>query len=203
MDCSRARTHDPDAWLAAAPEFSRPLCAAVREWIFRWEPDLVESIKWNLLAFTGRKLVCGLSACKKHLGISFFRGTELPDPAQLFAGGEGNTNIRTVRIASLDALDREAFRELIHAAVALDARPDIPPAPKVQREPWPVPDFFAQALKKNRAAASGFAKLSMSSQREYLVWVSGAKREETRARRVAETLAAVSAGRKWANRHGA
>jgi hypothetical protein len=202
MDCSRARTHDPDAWLDAAPDFSRPLCTAVREWFFRWEPDLTESIKWNLLAFTGRKLVCGLSACKGHLGITFFRGTELPDPAGLFQGGESNTNIRSLRIASLETLDCDALRALLHAAVALDARPDIPPAPKVKREPWPMPDFFARALKKNRTAAEGFARLSPSCQREYLIWLSTAKREETRERRLAGTLAALARGRKWADRHG-
>lgn len=201
MDCSRARTHDPDAWLDTTPEFSRPICTTVREWFFRWEPDLRESIKWNLLAFTGRKLVCGLSACKKHLGISFFRGTELPDPKQLFAGGENNTNIRSMRITSLDTLNQDALQAMLHAAVALDARPDIPPAPKVKREPWPVPDFFTKALKRDRAAAAGFARLSASCQREYLIWLSTAKREETRARRLTETLAALVSGRKWADRH--
>jgi hypothetical protein len=200
MDCSRARTHDPDEWLDAAPEFSRPICSAVREWFFRWEPDLTESIKWNLLAFTGRKLVCGLSACKRHLGITFFRGTELPDPKRLFSSGEGNTNIRTMRVKSLETLDRDALEALLHAAVALDARPDIPPAPKVKREPWPMPEFFAQALKRNRAAAAGFASLSPSRQREYNMWLSSAKREETRAHRLTKTLAALNKGKKWADR---
>ena len=41
----------------------------------------MEAIKWHMLCFSGRKLVCGLSACKKHLGITFFRGTELRDMA--------------------------------------------------------------------------------------------------------------------------
>src|SRR3954463_6603868 len=101
MDVRRAKTTDPDEWLEAAPDFSRPLAADLREWIFRTAPDLTESIKWNCLCFTGRKLVCGLSPCKKHLGIVFFRGTELPDPARLFSGGEGNTNIRNIRLTSL------------------------------------------------------------------------------------------------------
>ena len=75
MDCSRAKTHDPDVWIDQAPAFSKPLAEQVREWILRWQPDLKESIKWNMLCFSGHRLVCGLSACKHHLGISFFRGT--------------------------------------------------------------------------------------------------------------------------------
>jgi len=203
MDCSRARTNDPDEWLEIAPAFSRPLAAQVRNWIQRWEPDLGEAIKWNMLCYTGRKLVCGLSACKGHLGIAFFRGTDLPDPARLFnQGGETNTAILSVRLTTLDDLNAAAFRTLLRAAVTLDADPAAPPPPKIRREPWPVPEFFAAALKKNPKAGAGFAALSPTCQREYLVWVTTAKRDETRTRRLAETLAALEHGRKWIDRKG-
>ena len=201
MDCSRAKTRNPDEWLETAPDFSRPIAGQLREWILAWEPDLTESVKWNNLCFSGRKLVLGLSACRKHLALFFFRGTELADRAGLFsAGGENNTNLRSIRLTTLESLHRPAFRALLHAAVALDADPMVPPAPKVKREPWPVPDFFAKALKRDRAADAGFRKLSPSCQREYLVWLSTAKRPETRASRLAQTLAALAGGRKWAQR---
>ncbi len=202
MDCSRAKTHDPDDWLESAPPFSRPIAQRLREWFLKWEPDLTEAIKWNLLCFSARKNVCGISACKAHVSVAFFRGTELDDPAGIFEGGEMNTNIRSVRLTSLDSLNRSALRALLHAAIALDAQPEIPSAPKQKREPWPVPEFFTRALamKKNRTAAEGFAKLSPSCQREWLVWLSTAKRDETRERRMAETLAALAHGRKWFER---
>lgn len=201
MDCSRAKTHDPDEWLELAPAFSRPLAAQVRSWIQRWEPDLTESIKWNMLCFSGRKLVCGLSACKAHLGIAFQRGTELPDPAALLnQGRETNTAILSIRLTTLEGFDRDAFRNLLHAAVALDAEPALPAPPRTKREPWPIPDFFAAALRKNRHAAETFAAFAPTYQREYLVWLTTAKREETRAKRLAETLRALAAGRKWIDR---
>src|SRR5262249_52210216 len=149
---------------------------------------------------SGRKLVCGLSACKRHVSIFFFRGTELPDPTRIFQGGETNTNIRSVRVTSSQALNRKAFAAMLLAAVALDARADVPPAPKVKREPWPVPEFFAKALKRERAAAAFFRSLAPTYQREYLVWLTTAKREETRAARLQQTLAALAAGRKWQDR---
>ena len=203
MDCNRARTKDPGEWLQTCPDFSQPLAEQVVEWFLNWEPDLAESIKWNMLCFSGRKLVCGLSACQKHLGVTFFRGTELPDPTMLFIpDGEKNTNIRSLRVMSLDGVNRAALRDLLHAAVELDADPAIAPAPKVKRKPWPVPAFFKAALaqRQNRAAANGFKKLSPSCQREYLVWLSMAKQPETRARRLAATLTALKSGRKWAQR---
>ena len=203
MDCNRARTKNLIEWLETCPEFSWPLANQLREWILTWEPDLAESIKWNNLCFAGRKLVVGMSACKAHVALFFFRGTELPDPVALFApGGEKNANIRSIRITSLDALPRFALRELLHAAVELDGDPTLPPAPKVKRKQWPMPAFFKQALarKRNRAAAAFFRSLAPTYQREYLVWLTMAKRPETRAQRLAQTLAALKAGRKWAQR---
>ncbi len=203
MDCNRARTKDPGEWLQTCPDFSQPLAEQMVEWFLNWEPDLAESIKWNMLCFSGRKLVCGLSACRKHLGVTFFRGTELPDPAKLFGpGGEKNTNFLSIRVTDLAGVNRVALRDLLHAAVALDADPTIPAAPKVKRKPWPAPAFFKQALAepRNRVAAAGFKQLSPTCQREYLVWLAMAKRPETRDRRLTETLAALTTGRKWAQR---
>jgi hypothetical protein len=202
MDCSRARTHDPIEWLETCPEFSWPLANQLREWILAWEPDLTESIKWNMLCFSGRKLVCGISACQKHLGVAFFRGTELPDPARLFKNGEQNTNIRSLRLTSLEGLKRRALEELLHAAVELDSDPMIQPAPKVKRKPWPIPDNFKRALaaRQNRAAAENFRSLAPTYQREYVVWLTMAKLPETQARRLKETLAALKARKKWGQR---
>ena len=205
MDCNRAKTKDPGEWLELCPEFSKPLAEELVELILNCEPDLTESIKWNILCFSGRKLVCGISACKRHVSVAFFRGTELPDPAKLFApGGEGNTNIRSIRLTTLEGFNRRAFQELLHAAVELDADPMIPPAPKVKRKPWPMPKFFkkALALRKNRTAAENFRSMSATCQREYLVWLSMAKLAETRERRLKQTLAALNHGRKWVQRKG-
>lgn len=203
MDCSRARTKDPVNWVETCPEFSWPMANQLREWILSWEPDLTESIKWNMLCFSGRKLVCGISACKYHLGIAFFRGTELPDPAKLFnEGGENNTNIRSIRLTTLDGFNRAALRTLLRAAVELDSDPMVPPAPKVKRKPWPMPDIFRKALaeRRNKAAAENFRKFAPTYQREYIIWLTMAKQPDTRARRLKETLAALAKGRKWAQR---
>jgi hypothetical protein len=203
MDCSRAKTKDPAEWLELCPDFSRPLAEQVVEWIWDGAPDLTAAIKWNMLCFSGRKLVCGLSACQKHLGLAFFRGTELPDPAKLFEpGSAGNTNIRSIRLTTLAGFNRRALQNLLQAAVDLDADPVIPPAPKVKRKPWPMPKFFRDALaqKQNRAAAENYRAFAPTYQREYLVWLTTAKQPETRARRLQETLAALAQGRKWAQR---
>lgn len=200
MDLSPPKTKNPDLWIEGLPDFSRSLCVRLREWFHRWEPDLTESIKWNVLCFSGRKLVCGISGCKKHAGLVFFRGTELADPAGLFSGGENNTSIQNIRITSLEEFPREALRKLLRAAVNLDLDPDRHPPPPRQREPLPVPDDLAAALAKNKKAAAAFAGFARTYRHEYILWVSTAKREETRRKRLAETMAALERGRKWIDR---
>jgi len=81
-----------------------------------------------------------------------------------------------------------------------DAQRDMPPPPKGKRAPWPMPEFFAKALKTNRKAASFYESLAPTYQREYRVWLSTAKREETREQRLEQTLRALAAGRKWIDR---
>lgn len=203
MDCSRTPTRDPEAWLDLAPVFSQAMARQVRTWIQRWEPDLTESIKWHMLCFSGRKLICGLSACQKHLGITFFRGTELRDLTHLFTKGESNTNILSIRVTAPDQLDAQALRRLVHAAVALDADETAKPPPPKKRAEWPMPEVLAKALKKNRAAAANFEAMSKSCQREYKVWISTAKQPETIQRRLEETLRALTKGRKWVQRKDA
>lgn len=194
------KSKNPDRWIESISDFSRPICSFLREWIVRWEPDLTESVKWNALCFTGRKLVCGISGCKKHVNIIFFRGTELLDPNGLFTGGEDNSSIRNVRIKSCEEIRREPLRRLLHAAVELDLNPDIiPPSPR-RRGPVEVPEILASALKRNKKAAAVFAGLAPTYQREYIYWINSAKRRETVQRRLSETMEALTRGNKWGDR---
>lgn len=200
MDLSRPATRDPETWLDYAPEFSQGMARQVRQWVQHWEPDLTESIKWNMLCFSGRKLVCGISACQRHLGIAFFRGTELREMTDLFAGGEGNTSILSVRITSPAQLKPQALSRLLHAAVALDADDSTKPPPPQKKAEWPMPEALAKALKKNKPAAAHYEAFAKTYQREYKVWVSTAKQPETIQKRVDETIRALAKGLKWIDR---
>lgn len=57
-----------------------------------------------------------------------------------------------------------------------------------------VPADLAAALAADPAAESGFAALAYSHRKEYVRWVTEAKREETRATRVATTVDRARAG---------
>ena len=66
------------------------------------------------------------------------------------------------------------------------------PKPKIPE----LPGFIAKAFKRDPKAWGFFRKLPPRERRNYVVWVFMAKRPETRARRIRESIALLAAGRK-------
>jgi uncharacterized protein YdeI (YjbR/CyaY-like superfamily) len=62
---------------------------------------------------------------------------------------------------------------------------------KVNAEGAPVPRDFLAALRKDRVAWSNFKRMAPSHRKRYLVWLAGAKRPETRKKRIAEAVLLV------------
>jgi uncharacterized protein YdeI (YjbR/CyaY-like superfamily) len=75
----------------------------------------------------------------------------------------------------------------------LDAPPE---EPETKRKEVELPQFFKDALMKKRKAWDNFNALAPSYRREYVAWVADAKRDETRARRLAEAVRLLSENRK-------
>ena len=106
------------------------------------------------------------------------------------------------RITSLDDLPSDKkMLGYIKKAAALNES-DAPARPRSARRsaaPLEVPADLAAALKKNKAAAASFEKFSPSHRREYIEWITEAKRDETRLKRLATTLEWLAEGksRNW------
>lgn len=59
-----------------------------------------------------------------------------------------------------------------------------------------VPADLAQALASDAVAAAFFEGLSFTHRREYVQWVEGAKRDETRRRRIEKTVSLLRDGKR-------
>jgi uncharacterized protein YdeI (YjbR/CyaY-like superfamily) len=97
-----------------------------------------------------------------------------------------------------DLLKETEFKRLVKVAMELNENGVTAP-PKPKRKPPKViaiPQEFAAALKKNPAAKTAFDGFSTSHKNEYLEWITEAKREETRAKRVATTIEWLAEGKK-------
>ena len=75
----------------------------------------------------------------------------------------------------------------------------LPPRKKVEHKELVVPDYFTKALSKNKKASQNFEAFPPSHKREYMLWVTEAKTEETRNRRMETALEwiAEGKGRNW------
>lgn len=67
------------------------------------------------------------------------------------------------------------------------------------KKPLPMPSDLAKALGRNRKARATFDAFPPSHRREYIEWITEAKREDTRARRVDQAVEWMADGksRNW------
>lgn len=179
-----------DAYIAKAAPFAQPILARLREIAHKALPEGHEDIKWGMPHFLfGGKNVAGMSAFKAHCAFVIHGDGRQGEGM----GGYG-------KIASFEEIPPEdQLVAAIHAArdrvaahgSAAKGRGASKPKPEIA-----VPDYFSAALASHPEAQAAFGKLAPSHRREYLEWITEAKREETRARRVATTLEWLAEGKK-------
>ena len=103
--------------------------AEVRRLIHEADPQILEDCKWikptnplGVPVWSHAGIVCTGEAYKEVVKLTFLRGASLADPRRLFNSSlQGNTR-RAIDIREGEALDAEAFKALIQAAVAENRR---------------------------------------------------------------------------------
>ena len=116
-----------DAKIAALGDWRGETLARLRALIRAADPDVVETVKWRkptnpagVPVWEHAGILCTGETYKAYVKLTFARGASLPDPAGLFnASLEGNTR-RAIDIREGYAIDEEAFKTLIRAAVAFN-----------------------------------------------------------------------------------
>lgn len=194
MSTEGARAKSVDTYIDAAPEYAQPICRKLRELAKKAGPDWVESIKWNSPSYTGRSLVCGFAAFKNHVSLYFHQGGLLADPGHILAHGQDNVAGRSVKFSSIDEIDGKKLLHLFTEAAVVDREQTTKPEPKKARPPLLVPADFTAALAKAPKAKAFFDSLSPSCRREYIEWITSAKRPETAARRMDSALVMLGKG---------
>lgn len=191
-----------DAYIARSAPFAQPLLTHLRALVHKACPDVVETVKWSHPSFIhAGRILCHMAAFKAHCAFGFWH-QEMQ--AILAKGGHGDAEGmgsfgKLTSVADLPG-DR-ALSGYIKTAVALNAS-GAPARSRPARTPKPearVPADLAAALKRNKAAAASFANFSPSHRREYIEWITGAKLDATRQKRLATTLEWLTEGkpRNW------
>ncbi|SRR5581483_1612882 len=191
-----------DAYIARSADFARPILTHIRELVHTACPEVEETLKWSSPHFMHRGMLCGMAAFKAHCALIFWKAKLIFGKSNKMMKEDEGSRGHFGRITALSDLPKD--KELLgyfKEAVRLNEAGIKPPPrarPKVKKE-LVVPDFFLAALKKNKKALAVFEAFSYSHKKEYLEWITEAKGEDTRQRRIATAIEWMTEGksRNW------
>ena len=192
-----------DAYIAKAPDFAKPILEKLRRAVHRAEPNIEEAIKWSTPHFVHDGLVGGMASFKNHVTFSFWRGKELSDPNGLFAD-VGDSCMAALKVSDARELPTQAVlvayvKEAVALNLAAAKAPKKKRAAAAPKKAIRVPADLAAALDGHPEARSTFDGFSPTNRREYVEWVTEAKRDATRQKRITTAVEWMSEGkpRNW------
>lgn len=190
-----------DTYIANSADFARPILTHLREVVHAACPTVEETMKWNFPHFMYEGILCSMASFKQHCAFGFWNRTLVVGEHD---GGTGEAMGQFGRITTLaDLPSKTIITGYIKKAMRLNESGVTPlarrkPATKVSKA-VAIPDDLESALRKNKAAQAAFAAFSPSAKREYVEWLTEAKRDETRKRRLATAIEWIAEGkqRNW------
>jgi uncharacterized protein YdeI (YjbR/CyaY-like superfamily) len=203
------KIRETDHYIANSAPFAQPILRQLREIVHRACPETTEVIKWGFpnFEYKGTNL-CSMASFKAHCTFGFWKGHEIDDPYGVIER-IGKTAMGSLgKLSHMDDLPSEKIlTDLIKRAMKLNENP-VKPSPKTtpqkakpKSEEIYVPTELDKvlSLKKNAKARAVFDAFSASHKREYCEWISEAKKEETKSKRVERTIEMLLEGksRNW------
>jgi hypothetical protein len=189
-----------DAYIAKSAPFARPILRRMRAIVHAGCPAAEETLKWGAPAFTHRGLLCGMAAFKRHCTFGFWKHTLVIGKTRVNAEQAAWGQFGRITDASELPSDRVMLAWVKKATRLNDEGVKVPRKPRpAGGRPLSVPAYFMSAVRKNGKALATFRGFSPSCKREYLEWVTEAKTEATRARRLATAVEWMAEGkiRNW------
>ena len=110
-----------DARIAELGDWRGAMLSRIRALIKQADPDVVEEWKWRgVPVWSHAGIICTGETYKAVVKLTFAKGASLKDPARLFNSSLDGNARRAIDIHEGDAIDADAFRALIRAAVSLN-----------------------------------------------------------------------------------
>lgn len=190
-----------DEYIAKAQTFAKPILKHIRKLVHQAVPDVEETIKWGMPSFDYKGPFFSMASFKEHAVFGFWKASLMKDPVLMDNARSESAMGHSGRIESMKDMpsDKKMIAYLEEAKELNDLGIKVP---KPKREPKAdvvVPEVVINALKKNKKARESFEKFSPSHRREYVEWITEAKQEATREKRIATMLEWLAEGksRNW------
>jgi uncharacterized protein YdeI (YjbR/CyaY-like superfamily) len=187
-----------DAYIAKSAEFAQPILRELREIVHEGCPEVEETLKWSFPHFMYKGLLCSMASFKQHCAFGFWKGGLILKNEDKSVDAMGQFG----RITSTrDLPPRRTLLKYLAEAKRLNEEDIKPPKtkPRAEKKDLQVPVFFTAALKKNKQAFANFEAFPYSKKKDYLEWVTEAKTDETRERRLKTSVEWLAEGksRNW------
>ena len=192
-----------DNYIAKSAGFAKPILNHIRQLVHETCPDVEEKMKWSFPHFDYKgEMMCSMAAFKQHAVMGFWKAALMKD-AVLMENAKSETAMGHLgKITTLKDMpsDKKITAWIKEAMQLTDKGIKLPAKAKAaDKKELVVPDYFEKALTKNKKAKLVFENFAWSHKKEYLEWITGAKTEETRNKRMATALAWLAEGksRNW------
>ncbi len=190
-----------DAYIARSAPFAKPILLHIRALVHQACPDVVENIKWGMPFFEYKGILCNMAAFKKHCSLGFFKAGQMQSASELQANNEHAMG-HLGKITTLQDLPAdEMLIGYIKEAAALNEAGVKKAIPKkaAEKKELVIPGEITKALSTNETAKNHFDNFPYSHKKEYVEWITEAKTEATRAKRMATMLEWLQEGksRNW------
>ena len=187
-----------DAYIKNSPEFAKPILKHLRALVHATCPDAEETIKWRMPSFVYHGILCGMAAFKHHCAFGLFKHKLVFEDKDKSISAEAMGQFGRITALSELPPDKIIARYIRKGMELNENGVKLPRAPTKKRA-LTVPSDLSAALKKNKHALVVFEKFAPSHKREYIEWITEAKRDETRTKRLAQAVEWMAEGkyRNW------
>lgn len=186
-----------DDYIEHSPEFAPPILTQIREHVHAVCPDVEETMKWSFPHFTYHGILCSMAAFKQHCTFGFWKASLITDTVTKKSTDAAGQLGRITSVKDLP--DKKTMTGYVKQAMKLNEEGvTVPKLKKVAKMPTSaltVPSELATALNRNRKALNSFDAFSPSHRKEYIQWITEAKSEATRDRRIESTIAQLVEGK--------
>jgi hypothetical protein len=107
-----------DEYLNEVKGWQKDVVSALRVLVLETAPEVKEVWKWSQPVYEDHGPFAYIKAFKNSVNFGFWRGIDLDDPQGLLEG-DGN-KMRHVKLAGMQDFHKEAFKDMVRTAVALN-----------------------------------------------------------------------------------
>ncbi|MBB6109353.1 YdeI/OmpD-associated family protein [Mucilaginibacter lappiensis] len=187
-----------DEYIEKSADFAKPIMEYLRQIIHETCPEVEEIIKWSIPHFDYKgDMMCILASYKHHCSFSLYKAENMIDSKIVESVKAGQKMGYMDKLKSLSDLPaKETLIAYIKEAMILNEN-GIKKAKPLSEKPKviEVPDYFTEKLATNSLAKEVFESKSSSFRKDYLVWITDAKTEATRQKRMEQSLEWIAEGK--------